>query len=137
MPADRLTIRFAYQRGFQVVDDSPTVLATFQQRHDAFKFVLARGARVRLAWGRTVVGGRTAPYDFEASFMGKDVGRIMKNEHGPVAGTWSWSMYYHDPLLMRQNGNRGRADSKDGAMAEIEREFTRFIAASDEYLADL
>ncbi|WP_027143128.1 hypothetical protein [Mesorhizobium sp. WSM3626] len=136
MAIDRLTVRFAYQRGFQVVDDGPTVLATFEARHDAFKFILQRGARVRLSWARTVIGGRAAPYDFAASFIGNDVGRIMKHQHGPSAGAWHWGLYYHDALLKRQNGARGRADSKDEAVAEIEREFTRFVAASDEYLAD-
>ncbi|MER9004414.1 hypothetical protein NKI15_12360 [Mesorhizobium sp. M0862] len=49
MPAaDRLTVRFAYQRGFQVVDGS-AILQTFEKQDEA-KFVLGRGARVWLAW---------------------------------------------------------------------------------------
>ena len=89
----RLKVRFAYQRGFQVVDDS-TVLQTFEEREEAFKFVHGRGARVWLAWGRTVIGGRTAPFDFAASFQQDGVGRILKTLHGPAAGTWFWTVLH-------------------------------------------
>lgn len=47
MPADRLIVRFAYQRGWQVVDTS-TILQTFEQKEEAFQFVVDRGARVWL-----------------------------------------------------------------------------------------
>ncbi|ESZ35776.1 hypothetical protein X731_30585 [Mesorhizobium sp. L2C054A000] len=78
MPAaDRLTVRFAYQRGFQVVDGS-AILQTFEKQDEAFNFVLGRGARVWLAWSRTVIGGQTAPFDFAAAFQQEKVGRILK-----------------------------------------------------------
>ncbi|ESZ77678.1 hypothetical protein [Mesorhizobium sp. L103C105A0] len=51
----RLTVRFAYQRGFQVLDGS-AILQTFEKQDEAFKFVLGRGARVWLARSRTVIG---------------------------------------------------------------------------------
>ncbi|ESX03423.1 hypothetical protein X769_18360 [Mesorhizobium sp. LSJC268A00] len=41
MPADRLTVRFAYQIGFQVLDGS-AILQTFEKQDEAFKFVLGR-----------------------------------------------------------------------------------------------
>ncbi|WP_287095710.1 hypothetical protein [Mesorhizobium sp.] len=66
--SQRLKVRFAYQRGWQVVDGS-AILSTFDKKEDAFRFVLDRGARVRLEWSRTVIGGKAPPYDFAASFM--------------------------------------------------------------------
>ncbi|MES0135606.1 hypothetical protein NKJ88_11720 [Mesorhizobium sp. M0016] len=122
MPADRLTVRFAYQIGFQVLDGS-AILQTFEKQDEAFKFVLERGARVWLAWSRTVIGGQTAPFDFAAAFQQEKVGRIMKTMHGPAAGTWFWTC--HD------GGARGTVEMKDEAVAGVERAFTRRIAGAD------
>jgi hypothetical protein len=124
---ERLKVRFAYQRGFQVVDGSH-VLETFDTRDEAFRYVDARDARVWLQWARMVIGGQTMPCDFAASF-GDDhsVGRIMKNVHGPGAGTWFWSMYSHD--RGRVGGEHGIVATKDQAVIGVERAYTRFIAA--------
>ena len=46
-----------------------------------------------LTWRHTVIGGETRPYDYCATDGDVPVGRIMKIEHGPAAGEWSWSMY--------------------------------------------
>ncbi|TIL34339.1 hypothetical protein [Mesorhizobium sp.] len=43
MNGERLKVRLAYQRGFQIVDGS-TVLAAFENHVKAFKFVRDRGA---------------------------------------------------------------------------------------------
>ncbi|TIP09099.1 hypothetical protein [Mesorhizobium sp.] len=126
--SERLKIRLAYQRGFQVVDGS-TVLETFMERDDAFRFVRGKGARVWLAWSRTVIGGQTAPFDFAASFQQEDVGRILKAVHGPGAGTWFWTMYSHD--RGRFGGQHGTVETKDQAVSEVERAFTRFIAETE------
>jgi hypothetical protein len=66
--SDRLTVRLAYQRGWQVVDGS-TILTTFDDQHGAFQFLVDRGMRVRLTWGRTMIAGQTAPFDFCCSFQ--------------------------------------------------------------------
>ncbi|UVK39942.1 hypothetical protein LHFGNBLO_001357 [Mesorhizobium sp. AR10] len=124
MPADRLTVRFAYQRGFQVVDGS-TILQTFEKQAEAFKFVHGRGARVWLAWARTIIGGQTAPFDFAATFQQDKVGRIMRTMHGPTAGTWFWTVH--------TGGARGTVDSKDEAVAGVEAAFTRYIAEADKF----
>ncbi|TIU05206.1 MAG: transposase domain-containing protein [Mesorhizobium sp.] len=73
--SERLKVRLAYQRGFQIVDGS-TVLAAFENHVEAFKFVHDRGARVWLEWSRTVIGGQSAPYDFTAIVNGHKQSRI-------------------------------------------------------------
>jgi hypothetical protein len=51
--SERLKIRLAYQRGWQVVDGS-AIVETFNPKEAAFQFLVARGALVHLDWGRTV-----------------------------------------------------------------------------------
>ncbi|WP_192360541.1 hypothetical protein [Mesorhizobium mediterraneum] len=92
MLSDRLIVRFAYQRGWQVVDGS-TVVRTFEKKEDAFQLLVDRGARVWLQWSRTVIGGKTPPlpYRWLASLLleiiapradgGQQIG------FGPVRGT--------------------------------------------------
>ncbi|RWM88763.1 MAG: hypothetical protein EOR84_26635 [Mesorhizobium sp.] len=127
--SERLKVRLAYQRGFQVVDGS-TMLAAFE---NAFKYVRDRGARVCLDWGRTVIAGETGQYDFTASFLQSSVGRILKNQWGSLSGTWFWSISTYDPRFSRHGGQRGNAATKENAVLELEREFTRFIAETDKY----
>ncbi|MCV3209581.1 hypothetical protein OHD62_17205 [Mesorhizobium sp. YC-39] len=119
---DRLKVRFAYQRGWQVVDEN-AVLQTFETKEAAFQFLVDRGARVWLDWSRTVIGGRTARYDFAASFQTESVGRIMKTTDGPSAGTWFWSCY--------SGGARGTVDTKDEAVFGLERAYTRIVVKAD------
>ncbi|WP_036262955.1 hypothetical protein [Mesorhizobium sp. WSM2561] len=116
---ERLKVRLAYQRGWQVVDGS-TVMQTFENRDDAFRFVHGKGARVLLAWSRTVIGGQAAPFDFTASFQQDAVGRIFKAVHGPGAGTWFWTCF--------EGGARGTVETKDEAVVGVERAYTRFEA---------
>ncbi|MER9574923.1 hypothetical protein NKI78_04620 [Mesorhizobium sp. M0400] len=120
--SDRLKVRLAYQRGFQVVDGN-TVLQAFDERNDAFKFVHWRGARVWLDWSRTVIGGQTLPFDFTAMFQQDAVGRVFKAIQGPGAGTWLWTCF--------QGGARGTVANKDEAAFEVERAFTRYIIKAD------
>ncbi|MER8925757.1 hypothetical protein [Mesorhizobium sp. M0859] len=115
---DRLKVRLAYQRGFQVVDGS-TVLQTFKKRDDAFEFVHGRGARVWLDWSRTVIGAQTPPFDFTAVFQQDAVGRIFKTIHGPGADTWFWTCF--------EGGARGTVASRDDAVAGVERAYTRYV----------
>lgn len=122
MTPDRLTVRFAYQRGWQVVHDKH-VLDTFDTKVEAFSYVFAKDARVWLSWGRTVIGGQTAPYDFAASFQSETVGRIMKHQHGPSEGTWFWTC--HD------GGARDTVATKDEAVAGVEVAYTRRIVGAD------
>lgn len=120
--SERVKVRFAYQRGFQVVDGS-TVLKSFKERDDAFKFVHGQGACVWLDWSRTAIAGQTKPFDFTAIFQQDAVGRIFKAVHGPGAGTWSWSCF--------EGGARGTVASKDEAAVEVERAFTRYVVKAD------
>ncbi|TIP22711.1 MAG: hypothetical protein E5X67_36230 [Mesorhizobium sp.] len=122
MPADRLIVRFAYQRGWQVVDGS-TILQTSEKKEEAFQFLVDRGARVWLQWSRTVIGGKAPPYDFAASFMQDAVGRILKTIHGKEAGTWFWTCY--------EGGANGKVPTKDEAVVGVERAYTRRVVKAD------
>lgn len=120
--SERLKVRFAYQRGWQVVDNDHAI-ETFDSKVEAFAYVLARGARVWLQWERTVIAGRSPPYDFAASFQQGDVGRIMKTLHGPSAGTWFWTCH--------KGGARGTVETKDEAVAGVEVAYTRRVTGAD------
>ncbi|PAP96116.1 hypothetical protein [Mesorhizobium wenxiniae] len=120
--SERLKVRLAYQRGFQVVDGS-SVLETFAERDDAFSFVLGKGARVWLAWSRTMIGGQSPPFDFTASFQQDAVGRILKAVSGPGAGTWFWTCY--------DGGARGTVATKEEAVMGVERAYTRRLVGAD------
>jgi hypothetical protein len=120
--SERLKVRLAYQRGWQVVENN-RVIETFDTKVEAFNFVHARGARVWLSWGRTVIGGQTTHYDFEASFGETGVGRVMKELHPPSAGTWTWSCY--------DGGARGRVSTRDEAVAGVEIAYTRRVVGAD------
>lgn len=119
---DRLTVRFAYQRGWQIVENR-RVIEVFDSKVEAFDFIYAQGSRVRLTWGRTVIGGRALHYDFEASLQDACVGRIMKEHHGALAGTWFWTC--HD------GGARGQAATKDEAATAVEVAYTRRVVGAD------
>ncbi|MER8615944.1 hypothetical protein NKG99_03685 [Mesorhizobium sp. M1409] len=117
---DRLKVRLAYQRGWQVVDNDH-VIETFDSKVEAFSYVHAKGARVWLAWSRTEIGGRSPPYDFAAQFQQDGVGRIMKTLHGPSAGTWFWTC--------SDRGARGTVATKDEAVVEVA--YTRRVIGAD------
>ncbi|RUV71012.1 hypothetical protein EOA78_18715 [Mesorhizobium sp. M5C.F.Cr.IN.023.01.1.1] len=109
-------------KAWQVVDGG-AILSTFDKKEDAFRFVLDRGARVWLQWGRTVIGGQSTPYDFAAQFQQDSVGRIMKRLHGSESGTWFWTCH--------EGGARGTVKTKDEAVIEVERAYTRRIVKAD------
>ncbi|MGX9178802.1 hypothetical protein [Mesorhizobium sp. BHbdii] len=120
--SQRLKVRFAYQRGWQVVDGS-AILSTFENKEDAFRFVLDLGARAWLNGGRTVIGGQSPPYDFAAQFQQDSVGRIMKRTHGSESGTWFWTCH--------EGGARGTVQTKEEAVIEVERAYTCRIVKTD------
>ncbi|RWJ88362.1 hypothetical protein [Mesorhizobium sp.] len=120
--SERLKIRFAYQRGWQVVDGS-AIMSTFDNKEGAFQFLVDRGARVWLEWSRTVIGGKAPPSEFAASFMQDTVGRILKTLHGTEAGTWFWSCF--------EGGANGRVFTKDEAVFGVERAYTRRVVKAD------
>lgn len=122
MDSERLIVRLAYQRGWQVFDGS-TILETLDTKEGAFQILVDRGARVWLQWGRTVIGGKTVPYDFCGDFQSRSVGRIMREQHGPSAGTWFWTCFIC--------GARGRVDTKDEAVFGVERAYTRIVVKAD------
>ncbi|TIL34340.1 hypothetical protein [Mesorhizobium sp.] len=80
-----------------------------------------------------MIGGDSVPYDFTASFLQSSVGRISKNQWGSLSGTWSWSISTSDPRFRLHGGQRGTAATKDDAVYELEREFTKFIADTYKY----
>ncbi|WP_284271830.1 hypothetical protein [Mesorhizobium huakuii] len=47
----------------------------------------------------------------------------MKEQHGPSAGSWSWTCF--------DGGAQGRADTKGEAVAAVEIAYTRRIVGSD------
>lgn len=113
---DRLTVRLAYQRGWQIVENNRAI-ETFDTKLEAFNYIFSRGARVWLSWGRTVIGGKTVPYDFDAGFQQDSVGRVMRIMHGPSAGTWFWTCY--------DGGARGTVATKDEAVKGVEVAYTK------------
>ncbi|ODA95013.1 hypothetical protein BFX40_20515 [Mesorhizobium sp. SEMIA 3007] len=120
MDSQRLTVRSAYQRGWQVVDGS-AIVETFETKEDAFQCLVDRGARVHLNWRRTFIAGASVPYDFSAEFQSKYAGRIKKELHGPAAGKWFWF----------QGSLRGEGTTKDDAVFQVERSYTRLVVKAD------
>ncbi|OBQ68426.1 hypothetical protein EFV37_24960 [Mesorhizobium loti] len=120
MASDRLLVRSAYQRGWQIVDGS-AIVETFETKEDAFQCLVDRGARVHLSWKRTVIAGAEVPYDFCAEFQSKYAGRIRKELHGPGVGKWFWF----------SGSSSGSVDTKDEAVFGVERAYTRKIAGAD------
>ncbi|TIW61024.1 MAG: hypothetical protein E5V49_13105 [Mesorhizobium sp.] len=118
---DRLTIRFAYQRGWQVVENNRAI-ENFDSKAEAFSYLQDRGARVWLAWSRTVIAGQSLPFDFEGQFQHDSVGRIMKHIQGPSADTWFWTCY--------DGGARGTVQTKHQAVAGVETAYTRRIVST-------
>ncbi|WP_149902690.1 hypothetical protein [Mesorhizobium sp. SARCC-RB16n] len=107
MPADRLRVREV--DGAFEVHDGDDVIGTFATIVEARRAVRERGARLWLDWGRTVIGGQTAPYDFSASFLGSDsIGRIRGQP--PSAGKWLWSIGTHDNRWRKHGGLRQNSE---------------------------
>jgi hypothetical protein len=142
MPADRLTVRLAYQRGWQVVDGS-VVLATFDTKEGAFQHLVEQGARVHLQWGRTVIGGQTAPFDFAAKFQSEyartDQERDVWALAGPlvlVPGLIDWRCR-HQGRGCHCSRARLYQDRGEGGLAEIKgRDTLQFHAPEFDTLRD-
>ncbi|PAQ04460.1 hypothetical protein CIT26_35195 [Mesorhizobium temperatum] len=125
---ERLKVRLAYQRRRQ------HYACCLREPCRGIQIrIRYRGARVWLDWGRTVIAGQSGQYDYTASFLQSSVGRILKNQWGSLSGTWSWSISTADPRFRLHGGQRGTADTKEQAVFELEREFTRFIAETEKY----
>lgn len=57
---------------------------------------------VSLTWSRTVIGGKTAPYDFHARDGEIDVGRIYWDKGTSHSGPyWFWAMQAWGPGINR------------------------------------
>lgn len=94
----------------RLLSGSPTSAvgrSSFDSKVEAFNFVHPRGARVRPSWGRTMIAGKTVHFRLRRKLSGHAVGRIMKEQHRPAPGTWSWTCF--------DGSARGRADFKDEA----------------------
>ncbi|TIR28282.1 MAG: hypothetical protein E5X07_22675 [Mesorhizobium sp.] len=66
---------------------------------------------------------QSPPYDFAARFQQDSVGRIMKRMHGSESGTWFWTCH--------EGGARGTVATKEEAVVEVERAYTRRIVKAD------
>ena len=49
--------------------------------------------KVKLTWERTLIGGRTKPYDFAGKDGDVGVGRIYRHDTSGRAHRWYWAMY--------------------------------------------
>lgn len=81
---------------------------------------------MKLTWSRTVIAGKTAPYDFDASDGAKRVGRIYKHDTsgGPVS--WFWAMQASGPGINRTGVTiNGLVDTKDEAVRLVEEVYER------------
>src|SRR5690606_13822963 len=97
----------------------------------AFRAVLDRGGRVHLDWDRTVIKGEARPRDFCATFDGQDAGRIYIIESGMSKGLWKAFPSGHNRETNRMGTGVQLVDTKDEAVAFIERRFTELMAGSD------
>jgi hypothetical protein len=65
---------------------------------------------MKLTWSRTVIRGRTAPYDFAAFDAGKHVGRIYRHDTSQLGrGGSFWAMNASGPGINRSGVNIGLA----------------------------
>lgn len=89
--------------------------------------------RLRLRWDRTVIGGQTVPYDFNAfddeRYPNYSVARIHKIRGGHIGGGWSWSMTMFGKTNAPYAPAWGTVDTKDEAARECEAAYFRFLAA--------
>lgn len=130
--SERLKVRLAYQRGFQIVDGT-TILAAFENPVEAFKFVRDPRRSCPAGLGQNSDRWPNWTLRFYREFLQSPVGRILKNQWGSLSGSWFWSISTSDPRFRRHGGQRGNAATKDEAVFELEREFTRFIAETEKY----
>lgn len=75
-----------------------------------------------LTWSRTIIGGKTAPYDFVAHDGDIDVGRIYRHTtHGGPAN-WFWAMQAWGPGIDRTGILcNGLVPTREEAIAEVVR----------------
>ena len=80
---------------------------------------------MHIMWRRTVIGGQTAPYDFEATVDEKGIGRITRIPHGPKEGCWSWALHLSVPGVdyQRLGPLHGVEQSKAEAIDSVRRAF--------------
>jgi hypothetical protein len=114
-------------QGYVIIDDGAK-LGPFSSMAVAFTEVLARGGRVHLTWSRRVVAGNTVPRHFEASFQDKDAGGIAIIEGGFAKTGWQAFPRGHNRETNRLGGGAQIVDTKDEAVAFIERRFTELMA---------
>ncbi|RUW41536.1 hypothetical protein EOA37_09760 [Mesorhizobium sp. M2A.F.Ca.ET.015.02.1.1] len=131
-PAERLVVE-PYDGRYRILDMEGKLLATTARRPEAFDFVRGRGARVRLKWDRTVIGGQSSPGDFSAQHEDHRAGRIYPVVAGFDRAKWAWFMNGTDPDSGRGGSISGRGDTKDEAVVALELAYTSFIADSDKY----
>jgi hypothetical protein len=114
-----------------LVQDGDEFLGPFPSLASAFKAVLDRGGRVHLSWERTVIAGASRPKDFTAKFENEEAGRIYAEASGMSEGLWKAFPGGHNRENGRQGGGTQLVDTRDEAVAFIERRFTELMAGVD------
>ncbi|WP_202322034.1 hypothetical protein [Mesorhizobium sp. 113-3-9] len=127
-----MKVRDSAADGYEVLQDDE-VVGSFASIVEAIRYVGDRDARLSLDWGRIIVGGDAAPFDYERSFLGTCVGRILGEPHGPSKGYWFWTISTNHRRWRVHCGQRGRNADKDAAVAELERQFTEYLAETPPY----
>jgi len=85
---------------------------------------------VEIIWKPTAIGGEELRYDFCATAEGVLIGRIVKIDHGPSKGEWTWScMLGHSEFA---KGNSSKAASKQQAADEVRAWFGRYLVTPED-----
>lgn len=123
----RMEVRRTGGRSFLVEDDG-RVVGTYPGRAEAFKAVLELGGRVHLAWGRSMDGDKPLPKDFTASFEGENAGRIYFMQSDFAGGHWKAFPGGFNEATGRGGTGTQIVDTRDEAVAFIERRYTELMA---------
>jgi hypothetical protein len=111
-----------------IVIDNGEALGPYPSLAAACKEVIDRGGRVHLHWDRTVIAGAARPKDFTATFDGENAGRIYIETGGMSRGLWKAFPGGHNLTTGRTGGGVQLVDTRDEAIAFIERRFTELMA---------
>lgn len=111
-----------------LVIDNGEALGPFPSLAAAFREVIDRGGRVHLEWTRTVIAGKARPKDFTATFEGENAGRIYFEEGGMSERVWKAFPGGYNQDTGRTGGGVQPVDTRDEAVAFIERRFTELMA---------
>ena len=116
------------------VQDHDIRAEPFDTIEQAFAFILEHEGRVRLSWSRTVIAGEERPLDFTGRYRTDNAGRITMESDGLSAGKWQSFPAAFNPKTGRLSGTMGVHDTRDAAVAWIERKYTETMSGRFETL---